>query len=104
MGLGDPGYPSYRQILRALSLVPVGIETRLENRLQPVPADLPDDMAGLKIRVPNSDLYVAMIRALGADATPMPLKASKTTVTLQDKDARPISSAGRMRTTRGRKR
>ena len=33
----------------------------------------PDDMAGMKIRVPNSDLYVAMIRALGADPTPMPL-------------------------------
>ena len=33
----------------------------------------PDDMRGLKIRVQNSDLYVAMIRALGADATPMDL-------------------------------
>ncbi len=31
----------------------------------------PDDMRGMKIRVPNSDLYVGMIRALGADATPM---------------------------------
>ncbi len=33
----------------------------------------PDDMKGMKIRVPNSDLNVAMIRALGADATPMSL-------------------------------
>ncbi len=33
----------------------------------------PDDMHGMKIRVPNSDLYLAMIRALGADATPMSL-------------------------------
>lgn len=31
----------------------------------------PDDMRGMKIRVPNSDLYVAMIKAVGADATPM---------------------------------
>ncbi|MEM8814408.1 MAG: TRAP transporter substrate-binding protein [Pseudomonadota bacterium] len=31
----------------------------------------PDDMAGMKIRVQNSDLYVSMINALGADATPM---------------------------------
>jgi tripartite ATP-independent transporter DctP family solute receptor len=31
----------------------------------------PDDMKGLKIRVQNSDLYVSMIKALGADATPM---------------------------------
>lgn len=33
----------------------------------------PDDMRGMKIRVQNSDLYVAMVRALGADATPMSL-------------------------------
>lgn len=33
----------------------------------------PDDMQGMKFRVPNSDLYVAMTRALGADAIPMPL-------------------------------
>ncbi|MEQ9317467.1 MAG: TRAP transporter substrate-binding protein, partial [Henriciella sp.] len=33
----------------------------------------PDDMNGMKIRVQNSDLYVSMIRALGADATPMAL-------------------------------
>ncbi|MCB5409367.1 pyridoxal phosphate-dependent aminotransferase [Pseudogemmobacter faecipullorum] len=40
VGLGEPGYPSYRQILRALSLEPVGIPASLENRLQPVAADL----------------------------------------------------------------
>ncbi len=37
------------------------------------PIRTPDDMRGMKIRVQNSDLYVAMIRALGADATPMAL-------------------------------
>ncbi|MEI4233512.1 pyridoxal phosphate-dependent aminotransferase [Roseovarius sp. D22-M7] len=40
VGIGAPGYPSYRQILRALDLVPVDIETAAENRLQPVPGDL----------------------------------------------------------------
>ena len=35
------------------------------------PLFTPDDMQGMKIRVPSSDLYVSMIRALGADATPM---------------------------------
>lgn len=35
------------------------------------PINSPDDMRGLKIRVPGSDLYVSMIKALGADATPM---------------------------------
>jgi aspartate/methionine/tyrosine aminotransferase len=28
VALGEPGYPSYRQILRALSLQPVGMPTR----------------------------------------------------------------------------
>ncbi len=52
VGLGDPGYPSYRQILKALSLEPVGIPARDENRLQPVPEDLPDDLQGLIVASP----------------------------------------------------
>lgn len=32
----------------------------------------PADMKGLKLRVPASDLYVAMINALGANAVPIP--------------------------------
>jgi len=52
VGLGDPGYPSYRQILKALSLAPVGLPARAENRLQPVPADLPDDLRGLIVASP----------------------------------------------------
>lgn len=32
----------------------------------------PDDMAGMKIRVTNSDIYVAMVEALGANPTPIP--------------------------------
>lgn len=40
VGIGAPGYPSYRQILRALDLVPVDIETAAENRLQPVARDI----------------------------------------------------------------
>ncbi len=35
------------------------------------PIYTPSDTKGLKIRVQNSDLFVAMIKALGADATPM---------------------------------
>lgn len=41
VAMGFPGYPSYRQILRALSLEPVGIPTRPEDRYQPRPEDLP---------------------------------------------------------------
>ncbi len=52
VGIGAPGYPSYRQILRALDLQPVMIEAAFENRLQLVPGDLPRDLAGLMIASP----------------------------------------------------
>jgi aspartate/methionine/tyrosine aminotransferase len=52
VALGDPGYPSYRQILKALSLAPVGIPARPENRLQPAPGDLPPDIAGVIVASP----------------------------------------------------
>ena len=53
VGLGLPGYPSYTQILKALSLKPVGIETTPENRFQPVPADLAGrDLQGLIVASP----------------------------------------------------
>ncbi len=46
-------------------------ERSFYNTRQPIRT--PEDMNGMKIRIQNSDLYVSMIRALGADATPMPL-------------------------------
>ena len=52
VALGAPGYPSYRQILSALDLVPVDIETRIEDRYQPVPETLPDDIQGLIVASP----------------------------------------------------
>ena len=33
VGIGSPGYPSYRQILKSQSLVPVDIETKIENKV-----------------------------------------------------------------------
>ncbi|MCT2558447.1 TRAP transporter substrate-binding protein [Tsuneonella sp. YG55] len=36
------------------------------------PIRTPSDMKGLKIRVPASDLYIAMVNALGANAVPIP--------------------------------
>ena len=52
VALGAPGYPSYRQILSALSLTPVDIETRAEDRYQPTPDALPDDIHGLIVASP----------------------------------------------------
>jgi aspartate/methionine/tyrosine aminotransferase len=55
VGLGEPGYPSYRQILRALSLEPVGIATKAQNRLQPVPEDLAEvQIAGMIVASPGN--------------------------------------------------
>lgn len=53
VGIGAPGYPSYRQILKALDLVPVDLPTSPENRLQPVPDDFAGlDLAGLMVASP----------------------------------------------------
>ncbi|ASM72056.1 MULTISPECIES: pyridoxal phosphate-dependent aminotransferase [Roseobacteraceae] len=53
VAIGAPGYPSYRQILRALDLQAVDLPTAPENRYQPVPADFADmDIAGLMVASP----------------------------------------------------
>lgn len=53
VGIGAPGYPSYRQILKALGLVPVDLPTSPENRYQPVPADFVDlNLKGLLVASP----------------------------------------------------
>ncbi|SIS77755.1 Aspartate/methionine/tyrosine aminotransferase [Roseivivax lentus] len=53
VALGRPGYPSYRQILRALDLNALEVESSDANRLQPTPADLaPHDWQGLMVASP----------------------------------------------------
>ncbi|RWR08374.1 pyridoxal phosphate-dependent aminotransferase [Paenirhodobacter populi] len=54
VALGEPGYPSYRQILRAMSVEPVGFPTRAENRYQPVPEEVPQDVQGLIVASPGN--------------------------------------------------
>ncbi|PID37019.1 MAG: 1-aminocyclopropane-1-carboxylate deaminase [Rhodobacterales bacterium] len=54
VGLPYPGYPSYRQILKALGMAPVGISASEANRYQPVPADLPEGLAGLMVASPGN--------------------------------------------------
>jgi aspartate/methionine/tyrosine aminotransferase len=56
VALGAPGYPSYRQILRALSLTPVDIETRAEDRFQPTADQLAavPDLAGVIVASPSN--------------------------------------------------
>lgn len=68
VAMGFPGYPSYRQILKAMSLEPVGIQTRPEDRYQPRPADIPDGVQGLILASPGNPsgtvLGVPELRAL----------------------------------------
>ena len=53
VGIGAPGYPSYRQILRGLGFEAVDLPTSDANRLQPVPQDFSGlDLAGLLVASP----------------------------------------------------
>ncbi len=53
VGVGSPGYPSYRQILKSLDLIPVDIETEIQNNFQPVPDDIKKNkIQGLLIASP----------------------------------------------------
>ena len=63
VALGEPGYPSYRQILRAMSVEPVGMPTLAENRFQPVPADIPEGVRGVILASPGNPSGTMLGRA-----------------------------------------
>ncbi|MCX7645229.1 MAG: aminotransferase class I/II-fold pyridoxal phosphate-dependent enzyme [Rhodobacteraceae bacterium] len=65
VALGAPGYPSYRQILKALSLTPVAIQTEEEDRFQPTPEQLRrlPDLAGLIVASPANPTGTMLDRA-----------------------------------------
>ncbi len=63
VGLGLPGYPSYRHILKALSLKAVGIPTGPQTRFQPVPAQIPEGLAGLIVASPGNPSGTMLGRA-----------------------------------------
>lgn len=64
VAIGAPGYPSYRQILSALSLEPVDLPTQTENRLQPVPDDFAAmDIQGLMVASPANPSGTMLDRA-----------------------------------------
>lgn len=68
VGIGMPGYPSYRQILKALDLEVVAIEAQAENRYQLVPQDFANrDLQGLLVASPANPSGTMLGReALGA--------------------------------------
>ncbi len=69
VALGAPGYPSYRQILKALSLVPVDIETSPEARYQPTSDQVraTADLAGLIVASPANPSGTMLDRPALAD-------------------------------------
>tara|TARA_Y100001935_G_scaffold113_1_gene89 strand:- start:238 stop:1389 length:1152 start_codon:yes stop_codon:yes gene_type:complete len=55
VGLPNPGYPSYRQIIKTLNLDPILINTTEKNKFQPTPNDLSRyDINGLLIASPGN--------------------------------------------------
>ncbi|MBC7153193.1 MAG: aminotransferase class I/II-fold pyridoxal phosphate-dependent enzyme [Rhodobacteraceae bacterium] len=69
VALGLPGYPSYRQILKALSLAPVGLATRAQDRYQPTPDQITatPGLSGLILASPGNPSGTMLDRpALGA--------------------------------------
>ena len=67
VGIADPGYPSYRNILKALDLDVARIEGTAANRFQPTPADIGPDLDGLLVASPANPTGSMLDRdALGA--------------------------------------
>ena len=70
VGLARPGYPSYRQILRALDLTPVDMETTLANRFQPEPDDVARHrLDGLLVASPANPTGSMLGRAAGSSGS-----------------------------------
>lgn len=55
VGIGDPAYPSYRNILKSQNIEPVCLETNSDSNFQPLPAQLSDyDIDGLLVASPSN--------------------------------------------------
>ncbi|QYZ71406.1 pyridoxal phosphate-dependent aminotransferase [Neotabrizicola shimadae] len=69
VGVTEPGYPSYRQILRAMSLQPVGIPTHAADRHQPRPEAIAaaHPLAGLILASPGNPTGTMLPRETLAD-------------------------------------
>lgn len=64
VGIGAPGYPSYRQILRALDLRAIEIPTSADERYQPTPDDVADlELDGLMVASPANPTGTMLDRA-----------------------------------------
>jgi len=68
IAIGDPGYPSYRNIIKALGLNSVRLETGPESRFQPHPAQIENlDIQGLLVASPANPTGTMLGREALAD-------------------------------------
>ncbi|WP_299041362.1 aminotransferase class I/II-fold pyridoxal phosphate-dependent enzyme [uncultured Tateyamaria sp.] len=68
VGIGAPGYPSYRQILSGLGMTPVDLPTDAANRYQPVPGDIAGmDLQGVLVASPANPTGTMLDRAAMSD-------------------------------------
>ena len=67
VALGAPGYPAYRQILRAQGIEPVAIPTSAADRFQPRPDRIPEGIAGLILASLSNPAGTMLDRAALAD-------------------------------------
>lgn len=64
VGIGAPGYPSYRQILASLGMVPVDLPASPDNKYQPVVSDFAGlDLRGLLVASPGNPTGTMLDRA-----------------------------------------
>jgi len=63
VGIGLPGYPSYRHILHALGMTAVTFEMQAEHRWQPVPETVPRKLDGLLVAHPANPTGTALSQA-----------------------------------------
>lgn len=68
VGIGMPGYPSYRQILKSLSLDAVDVPTHPEHKFQPRPADFAmQNLAGCLVASPANPTGAMLTKSELAD-------------------------------------
>ena len=54
VAIGDPAYPSYRNILKSQGLETVALQTSVASNFQPLPAQLDEDLNGLLVASPSN--------------------------------------------------
>ncbi|MBO0663081.1 DctP family TRAP transporter solute-binding subunit [Jiella sp. MQZ9-1] len=70
--LGDQFKADVEQAMNIRLLAPCYLGTRELNLRKQMKVDTPDDLKGVKMRMPDSDAWLFMGKALGANPVPMP--------------------------------